>query len=351
MKLIITGVAGFIGSHIAEHYLRKGDTVIGIDNLSRPGNVNNLKYLNDIAERNRFCFVHGDIRCAGDIDRTFLEHTDAGAIVHEAGQVAVTTSVRAPRFDFESNALGTLNVLEAARVHIPQAIFLFASTNKVYGSMEHLAIRKESRRYVYADTPNGVDESEPLDFHSPYGCSKGAAEQYVRDYYRIYGLKSVVFRQSCIYGSRQYGMEDQGWVAWFTLAALVGKPLTVFGDGKQIRDVLWISDLVRVYDCALNNIDKAAGQVFNVGGGKQNTLSLLELLGLLESALGHRIEHRFDDWRPGDQRVFVADCSKAERLLGWSPRISPAEGVPLLLDWARHAYDDVKQIAGVVPGT
>jgi CDP-paratose 2-epimerase len=334
MKVIITGAAGFIGSHAAERFLKRGDTVVGIDNLSRPGNTANLQYLQGIGQ-GRFHFHHGDIRSATDIDRIFARHADAGAVIHEAGQVAVTTSVAHPRMDFESNALGTLNVLEATRAHAPRSAFLFASTNKVYGGLEHVRVQEAARRYEYADIPAGVDESEPVDFHSPYGCSKGAAEQYVRDYHRIYGLKTVAFRQSCIYGTRQYGMEDQGWVAWFTIAALLGRSITVYGDGKQVRDVLWVEDLVDLYLRAIERIDVAAGRIYNAGGGASNSLSLLELLTMLEEQLGHPIPYKQSGWRPGDQRIFIANSGKARRELGWEPSTAPVLGLPALVEWTR----------------
>ncbi|MBV8820637.1 MAG: NAD-dependent epimerase/dehydratase family protein, partial [Acidobacteriaceae bacterium] len=305
MKAIITGAAGFIGGHAAEHFLSRGDSVIGIDNLSRPGNVSTLNHLLD-AGKGRFQFHHGDIRSAADMDRVFAEHRDASLVIHEAGQVAVTTSVVYPRLDFEANATGTLNVLEATRTYTPEAIFLFASTNKVYGGLEHVAVRETERRYAYVDAISGIDETQPIDFHSPYGCSKGAAEQYVRDYYRIYGLKTVAFRQSCIYGTRQYGLEDQGWIAWFTIASLLQRPITLYGDGKQVRDVLWVDDLIRLYHRAVERIDIAAGRIYNAGGGPANSLSLLELFEMLGKELGHEIPYRKSSWRPGDQRIFIA---------------------------------------------
>ncbi len=334
MKVIVTGAAGFIGGHAAERFLNRGHVVIGIDNLSRPGNFANLQHLSS-AGRERFLFLHADIRYASDIERIFADHPDVAVVIHEAGQVAVTTSVANPRMDFESNALGTLNVLEAARQKAPKSIFVFASTNKVYGGLEHLGVRESFGRYEYADTPEGISESEPLDFHSPYGCSKGAAEQYVRDYHRIYGLKTVVLRQSCIYGTRQYGMEDQGWVAWFTIAALLGRPITLYGDGKQVRDVLWVGDLIDLYECAIERIDVAAGRIYNAGGGASNSLSLVELLSMLERAIGRSIPRRVSAWRPGDQRIFVANSAKAKRELGWEPGTTPALGLPKLIEWTR----------------
>jgi CDP-paratose 2-epimerase len=212
---------------------------------------------------------------------------------------------------------------------------LYSSTNKVYGNLEHLRVVDRGGRYGYEDRPHGVDESEPLDFHSPYGCSKGAGDQYVRDYARIYGLKTVVFRQSCIYGARQMGIEDQGWVAWFCLAATAGRPFTIFGDGKQVRDALWVDDLIDAYERALARIGTVAGEVFNIGGGPGNTISLLELVAKLARATGRDLNPPHADWRPGDQRVFVADVRKAERLLGWRPRVSTDEGIDRLLAWVR----------------
>jgi CDP-paratose 2-epimerase len=344
MKLIVTGVAGFIGSHIAERFLRRGAVVVGIDNLSRPGNYDNLLYLSGIATPDQFRFYHGDIRSFADVERIVSEHRDVEAIIHEAGQVAVTTSVLNPRADFESNALGTFNLLEAARSYAPQSIFLFASTNKVYGGLEHVGVQEKNGRYTYISAPQGISEEETLDFHSPYGCSKGSAEQYVRDYYRIYGLRSVVFRQSCIYGERQYGMEDQGWVAWFTIAALFEHPITIYGDGMQIRDLLWVDDLVQIYERAIERIEIAAGQIYNCGGGPENTLSLLELIQILESALGRRIQYSHAEWRPGDQRVFIANCAKALRELDWEPRVSPREGVLKLLDWTRRMRPSIERV-------
>jgi CDP-paratose 2-epimerase len=254
-------------------------------------------------------------------------------VLHLAAQVAVTTSVTDPREDFEINALGTFNVLDAVRRLSPKSFFINASTNKVYGRMEEVGVVERNGRYEYRDLPAGVDERQLLDFHSPYGCSKGTADQYTIDYSRIYGLKTVTFRQSCIYGTRQFGIEDQGWVAWFTIAAVLDKPITIYGDGKQIRDILQVEDLARAYEAAYRHRDRASGQAFNIGGGPGNTLSLLELLSDLETELGIRILPRWSDWRPGDQPVFVCNLAKAERLLGWRPQISVREGVRQLIHW------------------
>ncbi|MFY9570068.1 MAG: NAD-dependent epimerase/dehydratase family protein, partial [Blastocatellia bacterium] len=254
-------------------------------------------------------------------------------ILHLAGQVAVTTSVTDPRSDFESNALGTFNVLEATRKAGIKAPFVFASTNKVYGGMEDAHAVERDGRYAYADLPNGVSEDRNLDFHSPYGCSKGAADQYVRDYHRIYGLNTVVLRQSCIYGYRQFGVEDQGWVAWFIIASILGRSITVYGDGKQIRDVLFIDDLLDAFDAARLRIRSVAGRVYNIGGGQRNTLSLLDLLAYLEKKRGEPLPYTSGDWRAGDQRVYVSDIRLASRELAWSPRVGWRSGLDMLYDW------------------
>ncbi|HET7376038.1 MAG TPA: NAD-dependent epimerase/dehydratase family protein, partial [Anaerolineae bacterium] len=259
---------------------------------------------------------------------------DQEAIVHLAGQVAVTTSVIDPRGDFEANAIGTFNALEAARLSRSNPVFLYSSTNKVYGGMDDVALIEGDRRYAYRDYPQGIPETSPLDFHSPYGCSKGTGDQYVRDYARIYGLRSVVFRQSAIYGPRQFGIEDQGWLAWFIIAAVTGKSITIYGDGKQVRDVLFIDDLINLYETAIARIDRAAGQVFNVGGGADNILSIWTDFGpLLEDLLGRKLNVGRGDWRPGDQRIYVSDIRKAKEVLGWSPKINPKDGVKRLFDW------------------
>jgi CDP-paratose 2-epimerase len=254
-------------------------------------------------------------------------------VLHCAAQVAVTTSVTDPRRDFEDNALGTFNLLEAIRLGAPSAAMLYTSTNKVYGGMEDVAIELHEGRYRYVDLPDGCDEERPLDFHSPYGCSKGAADQYVRDYGRIYGLKTVVFRQSCIYGYRQFGVEDQGWVAWFSIRAALGRPVTIFGDGRQVRDVLFIDDLVDAFVAAIDRIDQTAGRIYNIGGGVTNQMSLRDLVGHLDRLSGRPLQVEYAGWRPGDQRIFVCDIRKARRELDWSPRVSCPEGVERLYRW------------------
>ena len=329
-KWIVTGGAGFIGCHAANRFHQAGDRVVVVDNLSRRGSALNLAWLKEqgVSE-----FIKADIRDASAMRAILADHADADAVLHLAAQVAVTTSVSDPRADFEVNALGTFNVLEAVRLSGGKAAVLYSSTNKVYGNLEHVQVVQRDGRYAYEDRPFGVDESEPLDFHSPYGCSKGAGDQYVRDYARIYGLKTVVFRQSCIFGTRQFGIEDQGWISWFCLAANRGSPFTIFGDGRQIRDTLWVDDLIDAYQAAIERIEAVSGRVFNLGGGPSNTLSLRELVAMLEAHFGRKLDPPYADWRPGDQRVFVADVREAGRSLGWKPKVSTAEGVRKLLGW------------------
>lgn len=335
MKWIITGGAGFIGCHAAARCLARGDEVVLIDNLSRLGAPDNLAWLR---ERGLTTFHQTDVRDAAAVQRIVAAHGDAHALLHLAAQVAVTWSVRDPRHDFENNALGTLNVLEAVRTgaHRDMAL-LYSSTNKVYGTLKDLACDERPLRHDLANRSHGVGEDRPLDFHSPYGCSKGAGDQYVRDYARLYGLRTVVLRQSCIYGTRQFGVEDQGWVAWFCIAGVTNRPIVIYGDGKQVRDLLWVEDLLDLYDRVVENIDRVRGEVFNIGGGPDRTLSLLELLEYLQKRLGRRITPRIEAARPGDQTVFVTDGRKARRLLGWQPEVKPADGVDRLLAWIEEA--------------
>jgi CDP-paratose 2-epimerase len=283
--------------------------------------------------------IVGDVR---DADLLTKSLQDADIVVHLASQVAVTTSVIQPREDFEINAQGTFNVVEAVRLSKKDPVILYASTNKVYGEMEEVAIIEKATRYEYMDLPMGAPETQPLDFHSPYGCSKGAGDQYVRDYSRIYGLRSVVLRQSCIFGPRQFGIEDQGWVAWFIIAAITDRPIAICGNGKQVRDLLYVDDLLDAYDAAIANIDIAAGQVYNVGGGPQNTISIwCEFGPLLRRLLNKEIPVSWGNWRPGDQRIFIADTRKALQQLDWQPRVSVEEGVQKLVDWVvtnRHLF-------------
>jgi CDP-paratose 2-epimerase len=340
VKIILTGGAGFIGCNAAARFLRNGNQVVVIDDLSRRGTEKNLAWLR---EQGSFEFARTDIRNSNELASVVAKHSDAAVVLHLAAQVAVTTSVVDPRNDFEINALGTFNVLEAVRKHCKEALVLYASTNKVYGGLEHLSVKEVGGRYQLLDRPEGVSEAEPLDFHSPYGCSKGAADQYVLDYSRIYGLRSVSLRQSCIYGRRQFGIEDQGWVAWFTIAAVLGRPITIYGDGKQVRDVLFVDDLCDAYEACIRHADRASGQAFNVGGGPANQLSLLQLLSSLEARLKIALKPTFSATRPGDQPVFVADIRKAESMLAWKPKTSAAAGVNELIEWvsaSRQLFQD-----------
>jgi CDP-paratose 2-epimerase len=317
----------------------RGDQVTIYDNLSRPRTDNNLKWLRQQFGDDRLRLVKADVRDFETLKQA-VSAAEPDLLVHLASQVAVTTSVKNPREDFEINALGTFNALEAARAQsTPPAVF-FASTNKVYGGMEDVAVVQDETRYRYRDLPLGVSEQQPLDFHSPYGCSKGAGDQYVRDYARIYGMRTVVFRQSCIYGERQFGVEDQGWVAHFVIAAAMNRSINIYGDGKQVRDLLYVQDLINAYDAAWNHLDIASGQVFNVGGGMVNTLSIWsEFAPLLEQLAGRKINIQRGDWRPGDQPVFISDNSKARRMLGWEPKTSVKEGVHKLWDWVASNPD------------
>ena len=333
----ITGGAGFIGSNYVSRLLERGENVTIYDDLSRVGAPRNLAWLQEKFGGTAFRLLVGDVR---DADLLTTSSRTSDVIIHLAAQVAVTTSVVKPREDFDINARGTFNVLEAARLNERKPVILYASTNKVYGGMDDVKVVEDATRWRYADLPMGCPETQPLDFHSPYGCSKGSGDQYVRDYARIYGLQSVVLRQSCIYGPRQFGMEDQGWVAWMVIAAVTGRPLTIYGDGKQIRDVLHVDDLLNAYDAAIAKIDAVWGQVYNLGGGPENTMSIWTEFGpLLEKLLGKPVPVARGDWRPGDQKVFVADIRKAGRELGWEPKVGVEAGVERLYEWVRANKD------------
>jgi CDP-paratose 2-epimerase len=342
MRVLITGGAGFIGCNAAVDFMGHGDEVTVFDDLSRAGTDRNLDW---VRSQGDVAFIKGDVRDAEAIKRAVADLAPDG-VIHLAAQVAVTTSVVDPRTDFEINALGTFNVLEAVRAAEGRPALLFASTNKVYGGLDDLVCEPQGQRYVCELSSSGVDERRPLDFHSPYGCSKGAADQYVRDYARIYGLRTVVLRQSCIYGNRQFGIEEQGWLAWFTLAALRKQPITIFGDGMQVRDVLEVSDLVRLYRRCIERIDDVSGEVFNVGGGPDNAVSILESLDLLEEALGLKIQRKFADWRPGDQKIFIACNGAAGRAVGWQPQSDVRQGLQTLVDWIRPNLELIQSLVG-----
>ena len=334
-KILITGGAGFIGVNAAHYFSNNGWKVVVIDNLSRRGTESNLEWLK---KNSNIEFHKVDIRDYQALSQVVGE-VRPDTLLHLAAQVAVTTSVVDPGEDFEINARGTFNVLEAVRHKSPDSFVINASTNKVYGKMEDIAVVERNGRYEYEDVKEGVSEMQQLDFHSPYGCSKGVADQYTIDYSRIYGLQTTTFRQSCIYGTRQFGLEDQGWVAWFTIAAVLEKQITIYGDGKQIRDVLNVKDLVKAYEAAIANREVASGQAFNVGGGPSNTMSLLELLSYLEKELGMNIPLQWDEWRPGDQPVFVCNLGKINDCIGWQPEISVEVGVRELIHWVSNNRD------------
>jgi CDP-paratose 2-epimerase len=334
-KILVTGGAGFIGVNTARYFLQLGHEVAILDNLSRRGAEANLEWLKGSF---KFDFHKIDVRDALKMQAFFKKHS-FDVVIHCAGQVAVTTSVLDPRTDFEINAGGTFNLLEGVRLYNKDALVLYASTNKVYGEMLDLNIVERNNRYQYQDYAAGIDEKRNLDFHSPYGCSKGCADQYMIDYARIYNLRVAVFRQSCIYGQRQFGIEDQGWVAWFCIAAVLKKPITIYGDGKQVRDILHVDDLIRLYALAIERQDQVSAKAFNVGGGPANTMSLLELISFLEKQLQVKLHYTFDHWRPGDQKVYVSNIAKAAQEIGWQPQIKVAEGISRLISWV---YDNQK---------
>jgi CDP-paratose 2-epimerase len=335
MHYLITGGCGFLGSNLASEVLKRGEQLIVLDNLSRMGSIENLPWLK---KQGDFRFIHADIRNANDVTRVISE-VKPDVIFHLAGQVAMTTSIADPRLDFEVNALGSLNVLEAVRNHAPEAIVIYSSTNKVYGDLEWVRHEETETRYVMPDYLDGFDEGIPLDFRSPYGCSKGAADQYMLDYARMFDLKTVVFRHSSMYGGRQFATYDQGWIGWFCQKALETKrgilkePFTISGSGKQVRDVLHAEDMKRLYFSAIENIDKATGQAFNIGGGMGNSLSLLELFCILEELLDVEMIYTQLPWRQSDQKVFVADIDKAKQAVGWKADIDKNSGIKIMLEW------------------
>lgn len=324
-----------MGSNLAAYAIENKFEVVVFDNLYREGSRLNLSWLQ---EKGSFRFVHGDIRNQNDITR-LVQDFRPDAVFHLAGQVAMTTSIDNPRMDFEINVMGSHNLLEAVRLYAPDAAVIYSSTNKVYGDLEQYTYLETETRYECVEKPNGFDETTPLDFHSPYGCSKGAADQYMLDYARIFGLKTVVFRHSSMYGGRQFATYDQGWIGWFCQQAVATKkgtlkePFTLSGNGKQVRDVLHADDMITLYFSALDNIQAARGNAFNVGGGIANSLSLLELFGLLEEFSGVKLEYTKLAPRESDQRVFVADLAKAKKLIGWEPMVSARDGVKRMFEW------------------
>jgi len=337
MKYLVTGGCGFVGCNLAALLLSKGHAVTVFDSFARAGAESNLAWLKD---RGALESIKGDTRNTNEIEAA-IRAGSFSAIFHLAGQVAMTTSMQNPRQDFEINVGGTLNILESVRQFSPQTSVVYASSNKVYGELTWLELSERDTRYTPKSGATGVDESAPLDFQTPYGCSKGAADQYMLDYARCFGLNTVVFRHSSIYGGRQFSTYDQGWVGWFCRQALeiqrdpLRKPFTISGDGKQVRDLLHATDAARCYLAAAENIVRTRGQAFNIGGGHANSLSLLELFAHLEEKLG--VKMRFDKlpWRPRDQKYFVADAAKAQRLFGWTPQVTKEAGIDEALAWEK----------------
>lgn len=335
MKYLITGGCGFLGSNIASELLKSQHELVIFDSLYRFGSYQNLEWLRTQGE---FEFIHGDIRNTNDVERTIQQHKP-DVIYHLAGQVAMTTSIADPRMDFEINVGGSFNLLNAVRLYSPESTIIYSSTNKVYGDLEQFEYRETDTRYECLDKPNGFDESVNLDFHSPYGTSKGSADQYMLDFARIYGLKTVIFRHSSMFGGRQFATFDQGWLGWFTQKALeikngTAKELfTISGNGKQVRDLLYASDCVALYLKAAEKIDVIKGQAFNIGGGIDNSSSLLELFHFLERELEIKMTYRQLPFRESDQRVFVADIAKVSSMIGWTPRVAKAEGIRKMIEW------------------
>jgi len=335
MKFLITGGCGFVGSNLASEVLKRGEELFIFDNLFRFGSSKNLEWLRNQGE---FKYYPFDIRNNNDVE-TVIKEVKPDVIFHLAGQVAMTTSIQNPRLDFETNTLGTFNLLESVRKYSPTSVIVYSSTNKVYGDLEYLTYRETETRYICNEFPTGFNELLQLSFHSPYGCSKGAADQYLLDYYRMFGIRTVVFRHSSMYGGRQFATYDQGWVGWFCQKAFEAKiglqkaPFTISGSGKQVRDLLHADDMKTLYMAAFENIEKAKGQEFNIGGGINNGLSLLELFALLESRIGLRLDYIKLPVRESDQKVFVADIEKAYCLLGWKPKVSASDGVGRMLEW------------------
>ncbi len=339
MRYLVTGGCGFIGSNLASKVLKNGDELFLLDNLSRFGATQNLSWLKSQGE---FKFYNLDIRNSNDVE-TIVKEVLPDVVFHLAGQVAMTTSIINPKKDFETNVLGTFNLLESIRKNCPNSIILYSSTNKVYGDFSNLNFIEEETRYSCLEFPNGISEDYPLDFHSPYGCSKGAADQYLLDYHRIFGIKTVVFRHSSMYGGNQYSTVDQGWVGWFIQKALEKKnnnnleKFLISGNGKQVRDVLHCSDVANLYFNAVLNIDKIAGQAFNIGGGVENSLSLLELFSILEDKLEVKLSFNSGPFRESDQLSFIADNSKICGMIDWVPQIDKISGIEDAINWSRSS--------------
>lgn len=330
MNIIVTGGAGFLGSNLAHYFQTCGHEVIALDNFFKEvGVFENKRRIESVGVKVSYL----DIRNWNDVEQFFKAQKDIGAILHVAAQVAFKRSVENPRLDFEINALGTFNLLEAVRLYQPQAAFVSASTNQVYGRLSDVPLIEQEKRFDYTDMPYGIPETFPLDFLSPYGCSKGAADQYTIDYARIYGLKTVVARLGGIYGDWQYSYEDHGWVAFMTKMVVLDQPFNRYGHGKQVRDVLYISDICRAFELLVEKIETVKGQALNIAGGPANTLSILELLELLEELIGHKEKSIINPMRTGDKLVAYLDIRKVQARLGWTPNVSPREGIRRLIEW------------------
>lgn len=340
-SILITGGCGFIGTNCVDYFSKKRQKVIVYDNLSRLGARQNLGWLKDNTD---FIFIKGDVRDDKKLLETFKKYKPE-RVLHLAAQVTMVTSVENPREDFLVNALGTFNVLEAMRKTKSKAPAIYSSTNKVLGELTYIPIVEKKKRYQYRNI-KGVNESFPLDFHGPYGCSKGSGDQYFLDYARIFGLNTIVFRQSGIYGPHQFGIEEQGWLAWFSNNLIFDKKVTIFGDGKQVRDVLYIDDLLKAFDSAFKNFKKARGKPYNIGGGPKFAISIWDLFSILEKISSRKFKYNFDSWRPGDQKVYVSDVSRAKKDFGWSPKIPPETGVEKLYNWIYQNKNLIKK-AGV----
>lgn len=335
MRFLITGGCGFIGSNLAAEVLRRGEELFVLDSLYRHGASQNLEWLR---QRGTFRFFHEDVRDFARVCAAFSE-ARPDVVFHLAGQVAMTTSIADPRLDFEVNVVGGHNVLEATRTIAPSAVLTYSSTNKVYGDLDWIDYQETATRYVASAFPHGLDEQTPLCFASPYGCSKGAVDQYMIDYARIFGLRTIVFRHSSVFGARQFSTFDQGWIGWFVAKALEARhdqtPFTISGNGKQVRDVLFIDDLVDCYFRAIDHAAECRGEAFNIGGGPENSLSLLELFAFLEQECGVKLAFDKLPWRASDQKIFVADVRKAASAFGWQPRTSKFDGLKSMIDWVR----------------
>ncbi|TDQ09959.1 GDP-mannose 4,6-dehydratase [Pedobacter metabolipauper] len=339
MRYLITGGCGFLGSNLGAKILKDGDELFVFDNLYRTGTEQNLEWLKSLG---KFKFYHSDIRAYNDVEYA-VKDARPDVVFHLAGQVAMTTSVDNPRFDFEVNVMGGNNVLEAVRKYAPAAIVTYSSTNKVYGDLEWIDYLETDTRFIAKGYENGFDEKVPLNFQSPYGCSKGATDQYMLDYAKMFDLNTIVFRHSSIFGGRQYATSDQGWIGWFVKQALDTKsgvlkePFTISGTGKQVRDVLFADDLISCYFSAVKSIEKTKGKAFNIGGGVSNSLSLIELFRSLENTLGVEMNYNRLPVRQSDQRVFIADINKAKEVFNWSPLITSDAGLKKMIEWVSES--------------